>query len=88
MTGTSAAAAVTAGAAALMMEWGIVRGNMPAMNGDLVRSLLIAGCTRDENQQYPNIKWGYGKLNLYGTFQTIKESIINYNVNMPQRGEL
>ena len=88
MTGTSVAAAVTAGAAALMMEWGVAQGNMPAMNGDLVRSLLIAGCTRDETQQYPNIKWGYGKLNLFGTFQTIKESIINYNLNMPQGGEL
>lgn len=88
MTGTSVSAAVATGAAALLMEWGIVDGNMPALNGDLMRSLLISGCTRDENQQYPNIKWGYGKLNLYGTFLMVKESIINYNINMPQGGEL
>ena len=82
LTGTSVSAAITAGAAALLMEWGIVQNNMPTIDGDLVRSLLIGGCNRDENQQYPNIKWGYGKLNLYGTFQTIKESNINYNVIM------
>lgn len=88
MTGTSAAAAVAAGAAALLMEWGIVQGNMPAIDGDLIRSLLISGCTRDVNQQYPNIKWGYGKLNLYGTFLTIKESVVNYNIDIPLGGDL
>lgn len=88
MTGTSVSAAVTAGAAALMMEWGIVQQRMPAMDGDLIRSLMISGCIRDENQQYPNIKWGYGKLNLYNTFLSIKEGIVNYNLIMPQGGEL
>lgn len=77
-TGTSVSAAITAGAAALLLEWGIVRGNMPSMDGDLVRTFLISGCTREENMVYPNIKWGYGKLNLYGSFTVIKESIINY----------
>jgi len=88
MSGTSVAAAISAGAAALLMEWGIVQKNMPAIDGDLIRSLLISGCTRDQNQSYPNIKWGYGKLNLYGTFLTLRESIVNYNTNSPQGGEL
>jgi subtilisin family serine protease len=88
MTGTSVAAAVTAGAAALLMQWGVVDGKLPSMDGDLVRSLLISGCTRDPNQIYPNIKWGYGKLNLYGTFLSVKESIVNYNVVMPQGGDI
>lgn len=86
MSGTSVSAAVTAGAAALLMEWGIVQGNMPAMDGDLVRSLLIGGCTQDENQTYPNIKGGYGKLNLYGTFLAVKESVVNYNINIARGG--
>jgi subtilisin family serine protease len=80
MTGTSVAAAVTAGAAALLMEWGIVQKNMTAINGELVRSLLISGCTRDNNLQYPNIKWGYGKLNLSSTFSSISETVVNYNM--------
>lgn len=86
MTGTSSSAAVASGAAALLMEWGIVQKNMSSINGDLIRSLLIAGCTRDENLQYPNIKWGYGKLNLYGSYSVIKETVINYNQRTAQGG--
>lgn len=88
MTGTSVSAAVTAGAVALLMEWGIVQQNMPALDGDLIRNMLISGCMRDENQQYPNIKWGYGKLNLYNTFLSIREGIVNYTVTMPEKGDL
>ncbi|MDD4844099.1 MAG: S8 family peptidase [Anaerotignum sp.] len=77
-TGTSVAAAVTAGAAALLLEWGIIQGNIPAMDGELVRTFLISGAAREENMLYPNIKWGYGKIDLYGSFSVIKESVINY----------
>jgi len=80
-TGTSVAAALTAGAAALILEWGIIQGNVPSMDGDLVRTFLISGCTRDQNMVYPNIKWGYGRLNLYNSFAVIKESIVNYNLS-------
>lgn len=83
MTGTSVAAAVTAGAAALLMEWAIVDENIPTIDADLIRSLLISGCVRENNLQYPNTKWGYGKLNVYGTFEVITEKIINYRRNMP-----
>lgn len=81
MTGTSVASAITAGATALLFEWGIVQGNIPSLDGDFARTLLISGCIRDENMDYPNVKWGYGRLNLLGTFTTIKESIVNYNLS-------
>jgi subtilisin family serine protease len=80
MTGTSVAAAITAGAVAILMEWGIVQGNMKSLDGDITRLLLISGCTRDEGILYPNTRWGYGKLNLYGTFSKIKETSIVYDV--------
>ena len=83
MTGTSAAAAVTAGAAALLMEWGIVKNNMPTINGDLIKSLFISGCVRDENITYPNNQWGYGRMNLYNTFASVRETVINYNITTP-----
>ncbi len=83
MTGTSAAAAVTAGAAALLMEWGIIKNNMPTINGDLIKNLFISGCVRDENITYPNNKWGYGRLNLYNTFASVRETVINYNISTP-----
>ena len=79
MTGTSVAAAITAGIAALLFEWGIVNGNKPAMDSDLIRSYLISGCQRESNLTYPNIQWGFGKVNLYGTFEVIKESAVDFN---------
>ncbi len=69
MTGTSAAAAVCTGAAALLLEWGVVQGELPDLNGDLLRSLLIGGAVREQGLEYPNNKWGYGKINLYRTFE-------------------
>ena len=72
MTGTSAAAAVCSGACALMLEWGIINGNMTTINGDLIKSLLISGCERDEGIEYPNIKWGYGRMNLYQSFDSLR----------------
>ena len=75
MTGTSTAAAITAGAVALMMQWGIIEGNYPAMDGEAARVLLISGCKRDPDQTYPNNKWGYGRLDLYQTFSSLRESM-------------
>ncbi|MBR2046441.1 MAG: S8 family peptidase, partial [Agathobacter sp.] len=67
-TGSSMAAAITAGAAALCMEWGILDGYAPTMNSVEVKNLLIRGCQRDANLLYPNKEWGYGKLDLYRAF--------------------
>ncbi len=81
MTGTSVSAAITAGAAALLLEWGIVQGNMKTMDGEIVRLLLISGCDRDEGIPYPNTKWGYGKLNLFQTFLGIAETSATYQIS-------
>jgi subtilisin family serine protease len=71
-TGTSAAAAITAGAAALVLEWGLLRGNASTMNSIEVKNLLIRGCERENNMVYPNTEWGYGKLNVYRAFQVLR----------------
>ncbi len=60
MSGTSVSAAITAGAAALLMEWGIVQGNDPIMDTGDVRNYLIRGATRTKARNYPNSEWGYG----------------------------
>ena len=74
MTGTSAAAAIAAGAAALLMQWGVIQENYLSMDGDVVRLFFISGCDREPDINYPNIRWGYGKLNLHGTFWELRES--------------
>lgn len=71
-TGTSVAAAITAGAAAQTLEWGILRGNAPTMNSAEVKALLIRGCQREENLTYPNPQWGYGRLDVYNAFENLR----------------
>ncbi len=62
-TGTSFATPIVAGSAALLMEWGIVRGNDPFLYAEKVKAYLRAGAKalRGENE-YPNSRVGWGGL--------------------------
>ena len=71
MTGTSVAAAVTAGAAALMLEWGIVRERRLTIGTLEIKQLMIRGARRSSAQLYPNRTWGYGTLDLYAAFSVL-----------------
>jgi len=63
VTGTSFAAPLVAGAAALLMEWGIVRGNDPYLYGEKVKAYLRKGAKRLPSElEYPNPRLGYGAL--------------------------
>ncbi len=73
MSGTSVATAITTGACALMLQWGIVEGNAIALDTFQIKGYLIRGCERDDNRSYPNFQWGYGKLDLYNTFNLIRD---------------
>lgn len=68
VTGTSYAAAITAGAAALLLEWGIVQGRQPTMNTALVKGMLIRGARVRSDVLVPDRSWGYGALDLYQSF--------------------
>ncbi|TCK98464.1 subtilase family protein [Natranaerovirga hydrolytica] len=72
MTGTSVASAHVAGAAALLLEWGILLGNNPNMNTRTIKKTLVRGATRREQFDYPNNRWGYGTLNLLNSFEIIR----------------
>ena len=73
MSGTSAAAAITAGACALLLQWGIVESNDLGFCTPLIRAYLIRGCNRTDLIKYPNPQWGYGTLNLMQTFFYMRE---------------
>ncbi len=65
VTGTSFATPFVAGAAALMMEWGIVRGNDPYLYGEKVKAYLRRGARPLPGfEVYPNAQVGYGALCL------------------------
>ena len=72
MTGTGVAAAITAGACALMLQWGIVGKNDVSLNTQRIKAYLIRGCRREQDIPYPNYQWGYGKLDLYNTFRQLR----------------
>jgi hypothetical protein len=67
-TGTSAAAAITAGAAAMFLEWAVVKGNLPSANTADVKAEFIRGASQSVGELYPNREWGYGILDLSRTF--------------------
>lgn len=62
-TGTSFATPIVSGAAALLMEWGIVRGNDPFLYGEKVKAYLRKGARPLRGEmEYPNERVGYGRL--------------------------
>jgi len=71
MTGTSVAAAITAGACALILQWAVVEGNYPEINNYRMKTLLLIGLTQRPGIIYPDNLWGYGALNLINSFRSI-----------------
>jgi subtilisin family serine protease len=72
MSGTSVSAAHTAGIAAMLLEWGKIRGNVSHMDGTDVKNLLIRGARRDTGKTYPSREWGYGILDIYGVYESLR----------------
>ena len=70
-TGTSLAAAQTAGIAALMFEWAVIRGNEPYFTGESVKNYLKLGAIREAGVDYPNRDFGFGRVDLYHTFELL-----------------
>ena len=72
MDGTSVGAAFTAGAASMIMEWALVKGNNPGINTESIKQMLIRGANQVADLSYPNRSWGWGALDIYGTFDAMR----------------
>ena len=64
-SGTSVAAALSAGVALLLMEYD------PNYTGVQIKNYLIRGAIRDE-RGYPNTEFGWGKIDIYETFEAMR----------------
>ena len=65
VSGTSFATPFVSGAAAMLMQWGIIDGNDPYLYGEKVRAYLQRGAQRLPGyRQWPNNIVGYGRLCL------------------------
>ena len=71
VNGTSVAAAIVAGACAMLLQWGIVDGNDPNIYSETVRTYLQRGTMKRSGDNYPNSEWGYGMLNILLMFRNI-----------------
>ena len=70
-SGTSLAAAITAGGCAQLLQWCVPDQNYPDINGTGLISFLVRGAARDASQSYPNRLFGFGRLDMAGVFDWI-----------------
>ncbi len=75
-SGTSVAAAHTTGVAAILLEWGIVRGHLSDMSTLEMKKLMIRGARRSSELIYPNRDWGFGILDLYNILDSLRTGLI------------
>ena len=73
-TGASMAAAVTAGAVALLTQWAFILENDIAMDTVKAKKYLIRGADR-QGLSIPNRIWGNGTLDLYGVFDNLRPKV-------------
>ncbi len=72
-TGTSMASPHVAGICALLLEWGIVKGNDPFLYGERLKYYLSKGAKRDRlDIPYPDPRWGYGTVCAYDSLNLLQ----------------
>lgn len=77
LTGTSMAAPHVTGSVALLMEWGIVKGNNPFLFGENLKTYLLRGTNKDiPGVTYPDPSWGYGKLCVSNALDLLREQLV------------
>ena len=71
MSGSSTAAALTAGGMALLQQWKYESAVSSFIDAANMKAYIIRGANREYGLLYPNPITGYGKLDLYGIFKTL-----------------
>ena len=72
-SGTSLAAAITAGACAQFLTWAVTNRNSPLITSINIKSSLIRGAIRKLGETYPSRQWGYGTLDVYNSFDVLRK---------------
>ncbi len=71
-SGSSVAAAFGAGIGALMQEWAFTKLNDRTLNGQNMKYYLTQGAVQSEGYTYPDRAWGYGMVNIYDAFLSMR----------------
>lgn len=73
ITGTSASGAYLAGSIALYLQYTLVDKYYPTKGfTQMIRTYIQSGAKRNSEISYPNEIYGYGKLDILGTFNQLK----------------
>lgn len=64
--------AITAGAACQFLNWGIVEGRDRELRASDIKGYFIRGAIRENDIVYPSKQWGYGRLDVYNSFEVIR----------------
>lgn len=76
VSGTSFSTPFVTGSTALLMEWGIVRGNDAYLYGDKMKAYLRKGAEPILGvAKYPDTRVGYGRLNVISIFEGLSRNI-------------
>lgn len=80
-SGTSMAAPNVTGICALMMSWGIVKGNDPYLYGERLKHYLAVGARRGRRDIiYPDPAWGYGEVCIFDSLNLTEQTLGSRNV--------
>lgn len=71
-SGSSIAAGITAGAAALLMEWLKRQPDTIALTTSQVKNIIVLGTNQEVLPQYPNVEWGYGTMDIYQSLDRLR----------------
>lgn len=66
------------GICALLLEWGIVKGNDVILYGERLKYYLVKGAKRERTDVvYPDTVWGYGEVCLNNALNLLRLNRIN-----------
>lgn len=72
-SGSSVAAGIAAGAAALLMEWVLNDTESWGVNSSQIRNIILLGAEQRPGMESPNREWGYGAMNLYRSLDILRQ---------------
>lgn len=71
-SGTSVAAAHSAGVMALFLQWNLENIDLSAFYAGQIQSIFLRNAIRSPDLEYPNVVWGYGIMNIEEVFDAFR----------------
>ena len=72
-SGSSVAAGIAAGDAALLMEWVLKQTDSWGVNSSQIRNIILIGAEQRPGAENPNREWGYGTMDLYRSLDILRQ---------------